>query len=39
MAWKGVRDVVADHAVEQLKERGDPWRLNDGAPGARPPTT
>jgi hypothetical protein len=26
--------AVADHAVAQLKERGDPWRLNEeGANG------
>ena len=25
------RYAVADHAVAQLKERGDPWRLNDEA--------
>ena len=23
------RFPVADHAVAQLKERGDPWRLNE----------
>jgi hypothetical protein len=23
--------MVADHAVAQLKERGDPWRLNEEA--------
>jgi hypothetical protein len=28
------RFTVADHAVAQLKERGDPWRLNDDAPTA-----
>ena len=33
------RCAVADHAVAQLKERGDPWRLNEEAPTARPPTT
>ena len=32
------RYAVADHAVAQLKERGDPWRLNDEAPTARPPS-
>ena len=26
------RYAVADHAVAQLKERGDPWRLNEEAP-------
>ena len=33
------RYAVADHAVAQLKERGDPWRLNDEAPTARPPSS
>ena len=33
------RYAVADHAVAQLKERGDPWRLNEEAPTARPPST
>ena len=33
------RYAVADHAVAQLKERGDPWRLNEEAPMARPPST
>jgi hypothetical protein len=28
---------VADHIVAQLKERGDPWRLNEEAPTAGPP--
>jgi hypothetical protein len=31
------RYAVADHAVAQLKERGDPWRLNEEAPTAKPP--
>jgi hypothetical protein len=31
--------LVADHTVEQLKERGDPWRLNEDQPTARAPTT
>jgi hypothetical protein len=26
---------VADHAVAQLKERGDPWRLTEEAPNGR----
>jgi hypothetical protein len=26
------RYAVADHAVAQLKKRGDPWRLNEEAP-------
>jgi hypothetical protein len=30
------RYAVADHAVAQ---RGDPWRLNEEAPTARPPST
>jgi len=33
------RFAVADHTVAQLKERGDPWRLNEEAPTARPPST
>jgi hypothetical protein len=33
------RFAVADHTVEQLKERGDPWRLNEEAKPATPPTT
>jgi hypothetical protein len=33
-----VRYAVADHAVAQLKERGDPWRLNEEAPTAGPPS-
>ena len=33
------RYAVADHAIAQLKERGDPWRLNDEAPAAKPPST
>ena len=33
------RYAVADHAVAQLKERGDPWRLNEEAPTATPPST
>jgi predicted transcriptional regulator len=32
---EGERGAVADHAVAQLKERGDPWRLNDEAPTAK----
>jgi hypothetical protein len=31
------RYAVADHIVAQLKERGDPWRLNEEAPTAGPP--
>ena len=33
------RYAVADHAVAQLKEPGDPWRLNEEAPAAKPPST
>ena len=33
------RYAVADHAVAQLKERSDPWRLNEEAPAAEPPST
>jgi hypothetical protein len=33
------RYAVADHAVAQRKDRGDPWRLNEEAPTAGPPTT
>jgi hypothetical protein len=33
------RYPVADHAIAQLKERGDPWRLNEEAPTAKPPST
>ena len=34
------RYAVADHAVAQLKERGDPWRLNEEAtPTTEPPST
>ncbi len=33
------RYAVADHVVSQLKERGDPWGLNDEAKPARGPTT
>jgi len=33
------RYAVADHTVAQLKERGDPWRLNEEAPTAGPPST
>ena len=29
------RYAVADHAVAQLKERADPWRLNEEAPRSR----
>jgi hypothetical protein len=33
------RFAVADHTVAQLKERGDPWRLNEEQPTAQPPST
>ena len=32
------RFAVADQVVGQLKERGDPWRLNEEAPAAKPPS-
>jgi hypothetical protein len=31
--------VRVDHVVAQLKERGDPWRLNEEAKPSPPPTT
>jgi hypothetical protein len=31
--------AVADCTVVQLKERGNPWRLNEEAPTAKPPST
>jgi hypothetical protein len=33
------RHAVADHVVRQLKERGDPWKLDEEAISAKPPTT
>ena len=33
------RYSVADYTVAQLKERGDPWRLNEEQPTAKPPST
>jgi hypothetical protein len=33
------RYAVADHVVSQLKEHGDPWRLDDEAKPQRGPTT
>jgi hypothetical protein len=33
------RYAVADHVVGQLKERGDPWRLDDEAKIGSGPTT
>jgi hypothetical protein len=32
------RYAVADHAIAQLKERGDPWRLNEEATRGKPPS-
>jgi hypothetical protein len=31
--------AVANHAVAQLRERGDPWRLNEEVRLASAPTT
>jgi hypothetical protein len=36
---EGLRYTVADHVVEQLKQRGDPWHLNDEAKPGNAPTT
>jgi hypothetical protein len=36
---EGERYAVADHVVAQLKERGHPWRLDEEAPTATPPST
>jgi hypothetical protein len=33
------RYAVADHVAAQLKDRGDPWRLNEEARTADPPST
>ena len=33
------RYAVADHVVAQLTDRGDPWRLNEEARTAEPPST
>lgn len=33
------RYAVADHVVSQLKERGDPWDLEDDAKPGRGPST
>jgi hypothetical protein len=33
------RHAVADHVVTQLKEHGDPWRLNDEAKPSSAPST
>jgi hypothetical protein len=33
------RYAVADQVVEQLKQRGDPWHLNDEAKREIAPTT
>jgi len=31
--------AVAEHVVDQLKQRGDPWRLNEEAKPVSGPTT
>jgi hypothetical protein len=36
---EAVRFAVADHVVAQLKERGDPWDLNEQAKPAVPHST
>jgi len=36
---EGERYAVADHVVRQLKDQGDPWRLDDEQPTAKPPST
>jgi hypothetical protein len=33
------RHAVADRVVSQLRERGDPWRLDDEAKKGSAPTT
>ena len=33
------RFAVADQTVAQLKERDDPWRVNEEAPAAKPQST
>jgi hypothetical protein len=33
------RYAVADHVAAQLKERGNPWQLNDEAQVAKAPST
>jgi len=33
------RFTVADHVVAQLKDRGDPWRLEEEVKAAPPPST
>lgn len=33
------RFAVADHVVAQLKERGDPWHLDEEAKSGSAPTT
>jgi hypothetical protein len=33
------RYAVADHVVDQLKERCDPWQLNEDQPTAKAPST
>jgi hypothetical protein len=36
---EGERYAAADHVVRQLTDRGDPWRLNDEQPTAKPLST
>ena len=36
---EGLTEEEPDHTVAQLKQRGDPWRLNEEAPAAKPPST
>jgi hypothetical protein len=33
------RYAVADHVIDQLAQRGDPWRLNEEAEQAPPHST
>jgi hypothetical protein len=33
------RYAVADHVVDQLKQHGDPWRLDEEAKSGSAPTT
>ena len=33
------RHAVAEHVVRQLKERGDPWHLDDEVKPAKAPST
>jgi hypothetical protein len=39
---RGLKEGLTEeerYAVAQLKERGDPWRLNEEAPTAKPSST